>query len=84
MEDDLKREMGNIAAEQHEDVLDDLVDTVHRLTLWQDALPLFACLSPNTQYKVINTPSMQKSEVLQATIIYTAQFNLWVTFFAFG
>lgn len=79
IEDDLKREMGNIASEQHEDVLDDLVDTVHRLTLWQDALPLFASLSPNTQYKVINTPSMQKSEVLQATIIYTAQFNLWVT-----
>jgi hypothetical protein len=67
IEDDLKREMGDIAAAEHEVVLDDLIQTVHRLSLWQDALPLFTCMSANTQYKVINVPSMQQHDVLQAS-----------------
>ena len=79
IEDDLKREMGDIAAAEHEVVLDDLIQTVHRLSLWQDALPLFACMSPNTQYKVINVPSMQQHDVLQATVLHTAQYDLWST-----
>lgn len=79
LENELQQEMGSIAAEQHEDILDDLVETVHRLVLWQDALPLFSCLTPNTQYKVINTPTMQKAEVLQAVVRYTAEYELWVT-----
>ena len=79
IEDDLKREMGDMAAAEHEVVLDDLIQTVHRLSLWQDALPLFACLSPNTQYKVIYVPSMQTHDILQATVLHTAKFDLWAT-----
>lgn len=79
IEDDLKRELGDMAAAEDEVLLDDLIQTVHRLSLWQDALPLFACLSPNTQYKVINVPSMQTHDILQATVLHTAKFDLWAT-----
>lgn len=79
IEDDLKRELGDMAAAEDESVLDDLIQTVHRLSLWQDALPLFACMSPNTQYKMINVPSMQQAEVLKATVLHTTQYDLWAT-----
>ena len=79
IEDDLKREMGNIAATEHEEVLDDLIQTVHQLSLWQDALPLFASMPPNMQYKVINAPSMQQHNLLQATVLHTSEYNLWPT-----
>jgi hypothetical protein len=79
IEDDLKREMGDIAAAEHEVVLDDLIQTVHRLSLWQDALPLFTCMSANTQYKVINVPSMQQHNVLQEAVLHAAKYDLWST-----
>ncbi|PTQ89144.1 hypothetical protein [Agitococcus lubricus] len=80
IEDDLKREMGDMAAEEHEDVLNDLIETVYQLQLWQDALPLFACLSASTQYKVIHTASMQRADLLEAALLHTNHYDLWHTF----
>lgn len=80
MEDDLKRQMGDIAVEQNPGMLDDLTDTVYRLDLWKDALPLFACMSPGTQYRLINVAAMSRPDVLEAVAVNTDIYGLWNTF----
>lgn len=79
LEDDLKREMGDIAADLDESVLDNLVKSVHDYQLWQDALPLFASMSPATQLKLINTPTLNDRAVLTSAVHYTDKFALWPT-----
>lgn len=79
LEDDLKRELGDIAAELGNTMLDDLVCTVQRLDLWQDALPLFACMSPATQFKLINTPLLSEVMPLKNVLVNTDRFSLWAT-----
>lgn len=79
VEDELKRELGDIAAELGGSVLDDLVGTVQRLDLWQDGLPLFACMSPATQFKLINTPLLSEVAPLTRVLVNTDRFSLWAT-----
>lgn len=79
LEDELKRELGDIAAELGGTVLDDLMGTVQRLDLWQDALPLFACMSPATQFKLINTPLLSDVTPLKNVLVNTDRFSLWAT-----
>jgi hypothetical protein len=79
LEDDLKRELGDIAAELGGAVLDNLVATVQRLDLWQDALPLFASMSPATQFKLINTPLLSEVIPLTSVLVNTDCFSLWAT-----
>ncbi len=79
VEDELKRELGDIAAELGGTVLDDLVGAVQRLDLWQDGLPLFACMSPATQFKLINTPLLSEVAPLTSVLVNTDRFSLWAT-----
>ncbi len=79
LEDELKRELGDIAAELGGTVLDDLVGTVQQLDLWQDALPLFACMSPAAQFKLINTPLLSQVTPLTSVLVNTDRFSLWAT-----
>lgn len=79
LEDDLKRELGDIAAELGGSVLDDLVGTVQRMDIWQDALPLFACMSPATQLKLINTAKLSEADTLTSVLVNTDRFSLWAT-----
>ncbi len=78
-EDELKRKMGDMAAEQNEAMLDTLIRTVARLDLWKDALPLFASMSPGVQYKLINMPSMQDKDILTVSLENADRFGLWGT-----
>ncbi|MDO8329330.1 MAG: hypothetical protein Q7T36_02535 [Fluviicoccus sp.] len=79
MEDELKRQMGDIAVEQNPEMLDDLTDTVFALDLWKDALPLFACMSPGTQFRLINVAAMSRPDVLEAVVVNTDIYGLWTT-----
>ncbi len=79
VEDELKRKLGDIAAELGGTVLDDLVGTVQRLDLWPDALPLFACMSAATQFKLINTPLLSDVTPLTSVLVNTDRFSLWAT-----
>lgn len=79
MEDELKRQMGDIAVEQNPEMLDDLTDTVFALDLWKDALPLFACMSPGTQFRLINVAAMSRRDVLEAVAVNTDIYGLWGT-----
>jgi hypothetical protein len=79
LEDEIKRELGDIAAELGGTVLDDLVGTVQRLDLWQEALPLFACMSLATQFKLINTPLLSQVIPLTSVLVNTDRFSLWAT-----
>lgn len=79
MEDELKRQMGDIAVEQNPEMLDDLTDTVFALDLWKDALPLFACMSPGTQFRLINVAAMSRQDVLEAVVVNTDIYGLWTT-----
>ena len=79
LEDEIKRELGDIAAELGGSVLDDLVGTVQQLNLWQEALPLFACMSPEAQFKLINTPLLSQAIPLSSVLVNTDRFSLWAT-----
>lgn len=79
LEDEIKRELGDIAAELGGSVLDDLVGTVQQLNLWQEALPLFACMSPEAQFKLINTPLLSQVIPLTSVLVNTDRFSLWAT-----
>ena len=77
LDGDLKRELGDLAAERDESVLDNLVKTVHKLALWQDALPLFLAMSPSTQYQLVNVASLKNHAIIQEVVEYSARFELW-------
>lgn len=79
MEDDLKRQIGDISVEQNPEMLDDLTDTIFALDLWKDALPLFACMSPGTQFRLINVEAMSRQDVLEAVVVNTDIYGLWTT-----
>ena len=77
VDDALKWQLGDIAAEQDESVLHTLVATVQRLDLWPDALPLFAAMSPATQLKLIQTPLLSEAPPLTTVLVNTDRFTLW-------
>ena len=79
LEDDLKREMGDISAELGETVLNSLVSSVYERQLWQDALPLFANMSPSAQLQLINTATLNDPAVLKSALESTDKFGLWAT-----
>lgn len=79
LEDDLKREMGDISADLGEPVLNGLVKAVYERQLWQDALPLFATMSPSTQLQLISTATLNDRGVLKSAITSTDKFALWAT-----
>ena len=79
LEDDLKREMGDISADLGEPVLNGLVKAVYERQLWQDALPLFVTMSPSTQLQLISTATLNDRGVLKSAITSTDKFALWAT-----
>lgn len=73
----LKRELGDLAAEQGEAVLTAIIETVQAEDLWEDVLPVVVCLSPAVQKQVVNLPALQRPEVLERVIAATSYRQLW-------
>jgi hypothetical protein len=67
----LKRELGDIIADQDEPVLTGYIRATQDSELWPDVLPFVATMSPVSTRKVVNLPILAEPEV-QAAIIETA------------
>lgn len=73
----LKRELGDLAAEQGDAVLSAIIETVQLEDLWEDVLPVVVCLSPDVQRQVVNLPALQRADVLEKIIAATQYRQLW-------
>ena len=68
----LQHELGELAAEQDEQVLNRIVHTATQMNLWDDLLPVVAQLSPSSQAKVVNLPVLREDGVIDS-ILQAAQ-----------
>ena len=74
----LKRELGEIAAEQDEAVLDRLVRFAHDEELWEDILPVIAVVSQDVQRRIVNLPILSREPVyIECTLAATDAHDLW-------
>jgi hypothetical protein len=73
----LKRELGELAARQGEEVLGALVHAIQQEDLWPDVLPMVASLSPETQQRLARLPVLQQPGLLEGFVRAAAQDGLW-------
>ena len=72
-----KRELGELAAAQGDEVLDAIVRAAQEDELWEDLLPVVACLSPHTQRRVVNLPAIRDPAVMQRLVQAADRHLLW-------
>ncbi|HKY91011.1 MAG TPA: hypothetical protein VJM11_08225 [Nevskiaceae bacterium] len=77
VDDDWKRKIGDIAAEQDDAVLAGLALTAQRLQLWDSVLPLVGCMSLASQQKLARLPVLATQEVLAAIVATADSQDLW-------
>jgi hypothetical protein len=75
--DTMKRELGDLAASQGDDVLEGLIRAAEEDGLWEDILPVVACLSPEVQRQVVNHPSLLHPLVMQHILEAANRGELW-------
>ncbi len=73
----LKRELGELAAQQGAAVLNALVNAIQEEDTWADVLPVVVCLSPETQRRLANLPILNTPGVLDNIIRTAVQEDLW-------
>ena len=75
--DDWKRRIGDLAAEQDESVLSGLAHAAQRLRLWDSVLPIVGCMSESSQRKLAGLPVLASREVLDRVIAAADANGLW-------
>ncbi len=75
--DTMKRELGDLAASQGDEVLEGLIRAAEEDGLWEDILPVVACLSPEVQRKVVNHPALLDPVVMQHILEAANRGELW-------
>jgi hypothetical protein len=75
--DTMKRELGDLAASQGEDVLEGLIRAAEVDGLWEDILPVVACLSREVQRLVVNHPALLEPEVMRHVLEAANRGDLW-------
>lgn len=75
--DTMKRELGDLAASQGEDVLEGLIRAAEVDGLWEDILPVVVCLSREVQHLVVNHPALLEPEVMQHVLEAANRGDLW-------
>jgi hypothetical protein len=73
----MKRELGDLAASQGDDVIEGLIRASEDDGLWEDILPVVACLSPEVQRQVVNHPALLHPVVMQHILQAANQGELW-------
>lgn len=73
----LKRELGELAADQGQEVLNALVHAIQHEDMWTDVLPLVASLAPDTQRRLANMPVLREPGVLDGFVRSAAVDGLW-------
>lgn len=75
--DTMKRQLGDLAASQGDDVLEGLIRAAEEDGLWEDILPVVACLSPEVQRQVVNHHAIQDALVMQHILDAANRGELW-------
>ncbi|WP_410212016.1 hypothetical protein [Aquirhabdus sp.] len=75
--DSMKRELGDFAASQGEDVLEAIIRAADEDGLWEDILPVVACLSLPVQQRVVNLPALHAPLVMQHILDAANREELW-------
>ena len=73
----LKQELGDLAVQQGEDVINAIIQATQEDELWEDMLPVVACLSNHAQNFVANLPALRQVEIIQSIVAAADQCNLW-------
>jgi hypothetical protein len=73
----LKRELGDLVAEQDEAVIDRYVRAAHEQDMWPDVLPAVAAMSPTAREKVVNLPVLREPEVQERILHAADEHGLW-------
>ncbi len=75
--DSMKRELGDLAASQGEEVVEGLIRAAEEDGLWEDILPVVACLSRDVQRLVANHPALLEPAVMQHVLDAANRGDLW-------
>lgn len=76
----LKRELGDLAAAQDQQVLNNIVRATEAQHLWPDLLPVVAALSVDSRQKVVNLPILRADPTILRGLLAAADaHDLWGT-----
>lgn len=73
----LKQELGDLAVQQGEMVINAIIQAAQEDQLWEDMLPVVACLSDHAQHYVANLPALRQAEIIQSIVAAADQCDLW-------
>lgn len=73
----LKQELGDLAVQQGETVINAIIQAAQEDQLWEDMLPVVACLSASAQHYVANLPALRQIEIIQSIVTAADQCDLW-------
>lgn len=73
----LKQELGDLAVQQGESVVNAIIQATQEDQLWEDMLPVVACLSPQAQNFVANLPALRQVEIIQSIVEAADRCDLW-------
>jgi uncharacterized protein YciI len=77
LRDDLKGRLGDLAAEQAPEALEELAQLAQRDGLWRAVLIAVAGMSTDNQRRLVNVPVLQRPEVLAGIISAAQESDLW-------
>lgn len=72
-----KRELGDIFANQDEDLINEYILEVDRRGLWTDVLPVVAAMSVTSQERVVNLPALRQDSVQRSILITAEEQDMW-------
>lgn len=75
--DEWKRKIGDLAADQDEAVLNSMMQAAQRLQVWDSVLPIVGCMSVKSQRKVSALPGLADPAVLKGIIQAAEKHSLW-------
>lgn len=73
----LKQELGDLAVQQGEVVINAIIQATQEDQLWEDMLPVVACLSAHAQSFVANLPALRQVEIIQSIVEAADRCDLW-------
>lgn len=73
----LKQELGDLAVQQGEPVINAIIQATQEDQLWEDMLPVVACLSAQAQNFVANLPALRRVEIIRSIVEAADRCDLW-------
>ncbi|MDR7017599.1 hypothetical protein [Acinetobacter sp. 3657] len=74
---ELKQELGDLAVQQGETVINAIIQAAQEDQLWEDMLPVVAGLSAQAQHYVANLPELRQVDIIQSIVAAADHCHLW-------